>query len=59
MKFKVEWTHDQKKFEIHEFNTIEELLNFCETMGNPLIIESGKNNEDGMPSVEIYDDYRE
>ena len=41
-----------------EINSIEELLEFKKKVGNELIITSSLNNE-SIPAIEIYDDYRE
>ena len=41
-----------------EINSIEELLEFQKKVGNELIITSAINNE-SIPAIEIYNDYRE
>ena len=57
-----------KEFEGHgkdwfiELNTLEDLLNFKEEIGEPIIIDDDiwKGNNVGVEySIEIYDDYRE
>lgn len=45
-----------------ELNTLEDLLNFKEEVGEPIIIDDDfrKDNNIGVKhSIEIYDDYRE
>ena len=41
-----------------EINSIEELLEFQKKVGSELIITSSFNNE-SIPAIEIYNDYRE
>lgn len=41
-----------------EINSIEELLEFQKKVGSELIITSATNNE-SIPAIEIYNDYRE
>lgn len=41
-----------------EINSIEELLEFRKKVGNELIITSAINNE-SIPAIEIYNNYRE
>lgn len=41
-----------------EINSIEELLEFQRKVGSELIINSSFNNE-SIPAIEIYNDYRE
>jgi len=42
-----------------EVNSLEELLQIIEKNGEPIIISGACNYQDGLPQIEIYDDYRE
>lgn len=72
MKFKVKRTSDfytyrkkeeppkgclkEKDYFVGNFDSIEDLLNFVNNNGEVIVLE---NSEDGLPVLEIYDDYRE
>ena len=62
MKFEVTRTSDWNYKERVEINTLEELLNFCKendqiiiTVPEPVV----KVNREYLPSIEIYDTWRE
>ena len=63
MKFNVTRTSDYGYLEQKEFNTLEELLDFCKKNGE-IILSSPpepvvKVNREYLPSIEIYDTWRE
>lgn len=42
-----------------EVNTLGELLQLIEKVGDSVIISRACDYQDGLPQIEIYDDYRE
>ncbi len=58
MKFYVTRTSDWKYKEQVEINTLEELIDFVRDNGD-IIIQKPYPYRDNLPSIEIYDDWRE
>lgn len=58
---KVSEIDDEKWFWVIEINTLEELINLRDNVGNDLILRWPYEKELGgeMREIEIYDDYRE
>lgn len=42
-----------------EVNSLDELLQFVEKIGECVIISGACDYQNGLPQIEIYDDYRE
>ncbi len=58
---KVSEFDDEERFWVIEINTLEELINLRDKVGNDLILRWTDEKELGgeMREIEIYDDYRE
>ena len=60
MKFKVTRTSDVKYEPVEiELNTLEELINWCDSQNEEIIISIFTENNELNIGLEIYDDWRE
>lgn len=59
MKFNVTKTSDWGYRKTIEINTLEELMKFVEDNDEIVLIPSHKFKEDVLPTIEIYDTWRE
>lgn len=57
-KRETDWRGRSKNHWSVEVNTLEELMRMVKRKGS-IIVHSPSGDKDGLPSLEIYDDYRE